>query len=90
MIQVTNLYKNFGELKVLENINLHIKKGEIYGLIGRSGVGKSTLLRCINGLESYDAGSMLVNGREVKAMNQKELLAFRKNIGFIFPAILPA
>lgn len=84
MIQVTNLYKSFGDLKVLEDISLHIKKGEIYGLIGRSGVGKSTLLRCINGLESYDAGSMLVDGREVKEMNQKELLAFRKNIGFIF------
>lgn len=84
MIKITNLHKSFDNLKVLEKINLRIKKGEIYGLIGRSGVGKSTLLRCINGLEQYDSGSLLVDNHEVKLMNKRELLYFRKNIGMIF------
>ena len=62
MIEITDIEKNFGEVKVLKGITLSINEGEIYGLIGHSGAGKSTLLRCINGLESYNLGSVKVMG----------------------------
>lgn len=57
MIEITGLEKQYDEVQILKNINLTIKKGEIFGLIGLSGAGKSTLLRCINGLVPYDRGS---------------------------------
>ena len=50
MIEIKQLYKSYGELEVLKDINLTVNTGEIYGLVGRSGAGKSTLLRCIYGL----------------------------------------
>ncbi|ABS42113.1 methionine ABC transporter ATP-binding protein [Clostridium botulinum] len=84
MIEISNLQKLYGDTKVLRDINVEIDKGDIYGLLGVSGAGKSTLLRCINGLESYEAGSLKVNDVEVKNLNEKELRAFRKNIGMIF------
>ena len=84
IITIKNLSKNFGELKVLEDINLHINKSDIYGLIGTSGAGKSTLLRCINGLATYDQGSLKVSGTEVISLKESELREFRKNIGMIF------
>ncbi|KRU30398.1 putative methionine import ATP-binding protein MetN [Clostridium sporogenes] len=84
MIEISNLQKFYGDTKVLRDINVEIDKGDIYGLLGVSGAGKSTLLRCINGLESYEAGSLKVNDVEVKNLNEKELRAFRKNIGMIF------
>ena len=58
MIEIKQLYKSYGELEVLKDINLTVNTGEIYGLVGRSGAGKSTLLRCINGLENYQSGSL--------------------------------
>ena len=64
MIQISNLSKNFGDLKVLDQVSLEIKEGDIYGIIGQSGAGKSTLLRCINGLEGYNGGSLKVEGKE--------------------------
>ncbi|ACA44410.1 methionine ABC transporter ATP-binding protein [Clostridium botulinum] len=84
MIEISNLQKFYGGTKVLRDINVEIDKGYIYGLLGVSGAGKSTLLRCINGLESYEVGSLKVNDVEVKNLNEKELRAFRKNIGMIF------
>lgn len=67
MIEITNLRKSFGDLKVLKDINIQIMDGEIYGLVGKSGAGKSTLLQCINGLEAYSSGSLKVNGIEVSS-----------------------
>lgn len=85
MIKVKNLRKTFEDnITVLKDINLTIEKGDIYGLVGRSGAGKSTLLRCINGLASYQDGSLTVNNCEVKDLNKNELREFRKNIGMIF------
>jgi D-methionine transport system ATP-binding protein len=84
MIKINNLKKSFGSLQVLNDINLNIGTGQIYGLIGRSGTGKSTLLRCINGLESYDSGSLLVDGVEVKSLTSKEAREFKRGIGMIF------
>lgn len=84
MIEIKNLEKSFGNLRVLKHINLQINKGDIYGLVGRSGAGKSTLLRCLNGLESYDNGSLVVNGTEVSTLSKSSLREFQKNIGMIF------
>lgn len=84
MIEIKGLEKYFGDNRVLKNVDLHIKKGEIYGLIGVSGSGKSTLLRCINGLEDYSGGSLKVNGLEVNSLNKDELRDYRKNVSMIF------
>ncbi len=84
MIQIENVSKSFGELQILRNVNLHIKKGEIFGIAGRSGAGKSTLLRCINGLEKYDNGKISVDGTDLNSLNNKQLLDFRRGIGMIF------
>lgn len=84
MIEVSGLEKKYGKLQVLENIDLEIKKDEIFGLVGLSGAGKSTLLRCINGLVPYDGGSLKVQGIEVQKLGKAQLRNFRKNIGMIF------
>lgn len=84
MIEINNLYKSYGDNEVLKNITLTIGDSEIHGLVGRSGVGKSTLLRCINGLEKYDAGSLKIDGFEIQQHSSKEIRHFRKNIGMIF------
>lgn len=84
MIIAESLCKNYGDLQVLKNIHLKIEDGDIYGLVGKSGVGKSTLLRCINGLETYQSGSLQVEGEEVSKKSGKALRLFRKQIGMVF------
>ena len=84
MIEITGLQKSFGNLDVLENINMVIKDGDIYGLVGKSGAGKSTLLRCINGMETYTKGSLKVDGVEVNSLDKQKMRYFRKNVAMIF------
>ncbi len=88
MIQLQNIYKTFyknkSEIKALNGINLHVKKGDIYGIIGLSGAGKSTLVRCINLLESPTSGKVIVDGNNLLELNKKELRVARKKIGMIF------
>lgn len=84
MINIKNLNKHYGDIKVLNNISIDIKQGEIFAIVGHSGAGKSTLMRCINGLEDYTDGSLKVNNREIKELKKEELREFRKNIGMIF------
>ncbi len=86
MIEIKNLKKIWEDdgSSVLEDINLTIEDGDIYALVGRSGAGKSTLLRCINGLTSYQEGSLTVDGKEVKDFSEKELREFRRRVGMIF------
>ncbi|MGF7059346.1 methionine ABC transporter ATP-binding protein [Brassicibacter mesophilus] len=84
MILIEELKKSYNNLEVLKNINMHIKKGTIFGIAGRSGTGKSTLLRCINGLEKYNGGSLKVGGTEVNSLSEEQLRLFRKDIGMIF------
>lgn len=86
MIEIKNLKKVWEDdgKSVLEDINLTIEDGDIYALVGRSGAGKSTLLRCINGLTSYQEGSLIVDGCEVRELKEKELREFRRHIGMIF------
>lgn len=84
MIEIAGLKKSFGELDVLEDINLTIEDGDIYGLVGKSGAGKSTLLRCINGLETYDSGSIKINGVEVSNLDKMGMRLLRKEVAMIF------
>ncbi len=84
MINIKNLNKHYGDVKVLNNISIDIKKGEIFAIVGHSGAGKSTLMRCINGLEDYSDGSLQVKNKEIKTLKKNELREFRKNIGMIF------
>jgi len=84
IITFKNVDKCYGDLKVLKGINLHIDKGDIYGIVGVSGAGKSTLLRCINGLTTYDNGSLEVNGVEINGLRKSEIRELRKNMGMIF------
>lgn len=84
MININNVGKSFDNKVVIKNINLNIKKAEIFGIVGQSGAGKSTLLRCLNGLESYDTGSIKIMDKEVKDLKGKEIRVFRKNLGMIF------
>ena len=84
MIEVAQLSKSYGDLKVLKSISFSIKEGQVYGIIGHSGAGKSTMLRCMNGLESYNEGSLTVMGQEVSEMSEEELRKFRRKVGMIF------
>ena len=88
MIELKNLSKQFetldGSVEALRHINLTIQDGDVYGIIGMSGAGKSTLVRCINMLERPTEGSVLVNGRDMGSMSQKELRAMRRKITMIF------
>ena len=61
-LEVKNLYKSFGETEVLKGVSFEMEKGEVVSVIGSSGNGKTTLLRCLNFLESPDRGTITVNG----------------------------
>ncbi len=84
LIKIKGLYKNYGDLNVLKDINLEINKGEIFGVIGHSGAGKSTLIRCINGLETYDSGVMNVMDMEINKLSKDEIRNLRKKVSMIF------
>ena len=84
MIEIRNLYKVFGAQMVLNNLNLTVKRGETKAIIGRSGVGKSVLLKSIVGLIRPDSGSIKINGVEVTNLNEKEYDRVRMEIGMVF------
>ena len=83
-IEVKNLSKSFGELKVLDNISLSINKGDIYGILGLSGAGKSTLVRCINGLETFVQGEILFNDNLLCSPTHKVERKNKSKIAMIF------
>lgn len=88
LIKIINLNKTFKSngniVDACKDINLHIKKNDIYGIMGLSGAGKSTLIRTINLLEIPTSGNIIVNGRDITKFNEKELREFRKKTGMIF------
>ncbi|MFM2485929.1 amino acid ABC transporter ATP-binding protein [Celerinatantimonas yamalensis] len=86
MIKITDLHKRFGQSEVLKGINLNIKQGEIVCIIGSSGTGKSTLLRCINFLERADQGTIELGGQQVDVTHasKTQILALRRASGFVF------
>ncbi|WP_149714566.1 methionine ABC transporter ATP-binding protein [Campylobacter concisus] len=84
MIKIENLSKFYGGTQILFDINLEVKKGEIFAIVGHSGAGKSTLLRCINGLESYQGGSLKVFDKEIKNLDETQQRHLRRDVGMIF------
>lgn len=83
-IEIRNLSKSFGALKVLDNISLTTQKGDIYGILGLSGTGKSTLVRCINGLETFDDGEILFNDKVIASSSLHVDKKSKKKIAMIF------
>lgn len=86
MVRIKNLHKSFGNQEVLKGLSLEIKKGEVAAVIGSSGTGKSTLLRCLNYLETPDQGSITIGGVTVDAAShtKKEIHSLRKQSAMIF------
>jgi phospholipid/cholesterol/gamma-HCH transport system ATP-binding protein len=86
MIEIKSIFKSFGDNQVLKGIDLTINKGETAVIIGRSGCGKSVLLKLIMGLMKPDAGIISVNGDEVTRMKDNELNKLRQKFGMLFQA----
>lgn len=88
IIKIVHLDKAFKqrstEVHALKDVNLDIYKGDIYGIIGMSGAGKSTLVRCLNFLERPTGGSVIIDGKDLASLSEKELREARKDIGMIF------
>lgn len=85
MIDIKDVTKSFGNLKVLKGITLHIDKGEVVSIVGPSGAGKTTLLQIIGTLDKADSGEICIDGKEISSMSKKRLSDFRNtHIGFVF------
>lgn len=84
VIEITELKKSFGSQEVLKNVSLHLFKGENLIVLGKSGSGKSVLIKCIVKLMIPDAGEINVLGKAVNTTSNKELAELRKKIGFLF------
>lgn len=84
MIEVRQLRKRFGDQQVLDGVDLTIEKGESLVIIGRSGGGKSVLLKHIVGLTPPDSGQVLVDGQDIAHLNERALLAVRRKFGMLF------
>lgn len=88
IIKIEHLDKHFQlkdmDVQALHDVNLEIQKGDIYGIIGMSGAGKSTLVRCLNFLERPTGGRVIVDGKDLASLKEKELREARKDIGMIF------
>ena len=84
VIEIKGLYKSFGDLEVLRGIDLEVHKGEQLVVLGRSGSGKSVLIKIISGLLAPDKGLVTVLGKQINAISETELRALRMKIGFSF------
>jgi phospholipid/cholesterol/gamma-HCH transport system ATP-binding protein len=84
VIQIQELYKGFGSNQVLKGFNLQLNKGENLAVLGKSGSGKSVLIKCIIGLMQQDEGEITVLGQSISSLNQDELDHLRVKIGFLF------
>ena len=85
MIQVQHIFKSYGNLQVLNDICLHVGKGEVVSIVGASGAGKTTLLQIIGTLDRPSSGSIMINDVDVTGLTDKALSRFRnEHIGFVF------
>ena len=87
-IKIKNLNKHYDvqgtPVHALKNINLDIPEGKIFGIIGKSGAGKSSLIRTLNGLESISGGSIQIHQQDLSRLNHAELIQLRQRMGMIF------
>lgn len=84
IVRVRDLCKSFGDHKILNGVTLDIEEGKITAVIGKSGTGKSVLLKNIIGILKPDSGQIFFRDQEITKMDQQELLEVRKNIGYLF------
>lgn len=92
LLEVTGLYKAFKDTQVLNDINFNVSEGEVMSLLGQSGAGKTTIIRCITGLERPDKGSIAIDDKNIckeengvmKYADKKELFDIRKSLGMVF------
>jgi len=84
MIIIKKLCKSYGSLKVLKDLNLEMRDGEILVILGRSGVGKSVLLRQIIGIEQPDAGSVLIDGQDINSLSREDKRKITQQMGMLF------
>ena len=85
LTNVSKIYRNEGvDFEALKDVSLEISEGEIFGIIGMSGAGKSTLVRTLNRLEGVSSGSVKFYGKDLAALNNKELRKVRHSISMIF------
>jgi polar amino acid transport system ATP-binding protein len=82
IIQIKDIYKSFGSVEAIRGVSLSVNRGEVVMIIGPSGSGKSTLLRCINRLEEYDEGSIVVDG--IPLTNAENINTVRTEVGMVF------
>jgi phospholipid/cholesterol/gamma-HCH transport system ATP-binding protein len=84
VVEMEHLKKSFGNNHVLQDINLVVNKGENLVILGQSGTGKSVLIKCIVGLLEADEGKLIIFGRNVSELSDRELVDMRRKIGFLF------
>src|SRR5574344_707731 len=81
MLKINNLSKTYGKSnqKAVDDLNLEVKEGEIFGFIGPNGAGKSTTIKCVSGILGFEEGEILINGYDLK----KESILAKKSIGYV-------
>ena len=84
VLEVKNLTKRFGDLEVLKGVSCSLEKGQVLAIIGSSGGGKSTLLRCLNFLETPDSGEIIVDGKQLLSGSEEEIRKNRLHFGLVF------
>ncbi|MBE7368717.1 ABC transporter ATP-binding protein [Ramlibacter pallidus] len=92
MLEVQSLAKRYGDTTVFRDVSLAVAPGEFVAIVGESGVGKSTLLNCMAGLDSWDAGRVLVDGQDLSTLDDEaRAILRRRKLGFVFQAfhVLP-
>src|SRR4026208_886272 len=92
LLEVRSPAKRYADTAVFEAVDLDVERGEFVAILGESGVGKSTLLNCIAGLDTVDAGTVRINGTAISSLDEAQQAVFRRDhLGFIFQAfhVLP-
>ncbi len=82
MLKVVNIKKSFGAEEVLKEISFEVEKGELAVVLGKSGAGKTTLMRCITGLENFDSGEIIVD--DIRVKDNSQIKNLRGQVGMVF------